>query len=246
MARKIPLRNDDLNQFADILLRSLFREDGPIDEVEEVERVFDTLKTLCLLRGVSSLLVAMKETEDSGEVIETWGKASQEFLNNMAEVVLKIFDEPGYTPTSHEQQLYDFFESRGILNEIRYNTSILHNLVVTPEAVKQRREKALDNIDAMAKQVRDLGERMGIPPEAFDRVERNVEKQGRRDYGPGAPTDTKYHGVALGYWVICPQHGRQLLSNDVYTEQLLDPDRGFRCPVCDERAELANEVDEDA
>lgn len=243
MARKISLRNDDLNQFADILLRSLFREDGPLTiDAEEVERVFNTLKTLCLLRGVSSLLNAMKETDDSTEVIGMWGRASQEFMQNVAEATLKIFDEPNFVPSPSERQLHDFFESRGILDELRYNTSILRGLI--PKTVK--REKVLDDIDAAAAHLRDLGERMGIPPEVFEMIEKDIEERGhRRDYGPGAPTDNKYHGISLGYWVICPDHGRQLLSNDVYTEQLLDPDRGFRCPVCDERAELANEVDED-
>jgi hypothetical protein len=254
----IQILNRDMKKFADLFVRTLFqdaddfemkyqgkdvRHQGGEEYESQEDFIVDTLLTVCMVKGVNDFLRGMQDKVEEGDadeafvrLLNAYGDAGMNFLGSVTTALHETLERDDYPGTRAEHRLHEWLEAKGLVKEVTGRLGVL---------------------DAMVDKLRDLGERIGIPSEVFDHIDERLEgrcldpdagvkKKVVLDYGPSDEHPShEYHGVSLGYWVVCPEHGRELLRDDEYTKQLLDPDRGFRCPVCDAPAVLEREMDGD-
>jgi hypothetical protein len=231
--KKVPLGASEIEQFVELLIRALFTDNikkGTNDEGKV--QVYNEIRALCLVRGINGFVEDLDGTDDDFVgVMSHYATNSSRYIQSVANKTLGFIErweagektDPTDEPTQEQRRLLDFFHEHGI------------------EETVQRVEK-----DPFLAALRDFARGQGIPDGLFDKVV--VLALNEDDDDAAAPkknTSREYHGVSLGYWVVCPKHGRQLLNDDEYTEQLLDPERGFRCPRCDAVCELERELDDE-
>lgn len=243
-SKKSAMGPGEIERFNDLLIRALFADNIKAHASdEEREHVFGEIRAVCLTRGLTQFMDDLKTSNNAFVgIMSSYGANVATYMQTVLDN-LHDAEQKGNTITSGEQELIKFFRDRG----------------VAPRPIKE--------VDPFLEELRKFATKNGIPDSTFDGLVTMVDEDSGHDMDDGEEgcewrdcpyhtvqhamrdavtnaVEKKFRGGQEGYSVVCPDHGRVFLSNDEYTEQLLDPDKGWFCTECGVKALLYEEEDD--
>jgi hypothetical protein len=237
--KKTVMGPGEIEKFDNLLIRALFADNiKPHASDAEKERVFGEIRAVCLTRGLTQFTEDFSDADGSFvDVMTSYGANVASYMQTVLDN-LHDADQKGNATTPGEQALLQFFKERGV------------------------RPRPLWNNDRFLNELRKFAMAKGIPDSTFDELVAMVDEDEAIEEDEGG-CDCSYHRVQHamrdavqehcqriveqdgndGYSIVCPDHGRVFLTDKAYTEQLLDPDRGWFCTECGVKAPLYEEED---
>jgi len=231
----------EIARFNDLLIRALFG-DNIKSHASDAERelVFGEIRAVCLTRGLSLFIDDLKTLNNSFiDVMASYGTNVASYMQTILDSLHEA-EREGNATSPDEQLLLQFFQDRGV----------------------QPRRRLEERIgDPFMAGLRKYAVQNGIDSDLFDELVAMTDDGSIHDMDDGEDgwedCNCPYHRIKHamvqdsaqcqqqeGYSVVCPDHGRVFLSNEEYTKQLLDPDRGWLCPECGAGCTLYEEEDD--
>lgn len=215
------LEPGEIERFDNLLIRALFNDNIEAHATDEDrEKVFGEIRGVCLARGLTQFTNDLASTGGSFiDVMMSYG-------SNVAAYMQDVFDnlhadsEKEKDLSVEEKTLLKFFVDHG----------------VQPHPVRTRGEA-----DEFLDGLRKFAMENGIQAKDFDRIAASVDEE-ESLHDEDCPCHLN-NAESPEYSVVCPKHGRVYLSDTEYTEQLLDPDKGWFCPTCGAKSLLYDEED---
>ena len=241
--KKTVMGRGAIEQFDNLLIRALFADNIKSHVADDDrERVFEEIRAVCLTRGLTEFVHDLKVSSDSFvDVLTSYGANVATYMQSVVDSLHEA-EQEGNATSPGEQALIKFFRDRGI----------------QPRLVSEER---VGGANGFLDGLRKYAVRNGIDEDTFNELVVMVDEEDEED--DRDECDCPYHRVQHamrnavtkqcgikqernqdGYSIVCPEHGRVYLSNTEYTEQLLDPDKGWFCTRCDAKSVLYEEEDD--
>ena len=219
-----------------VLGSSRLRRDVPGRTLEDL---YEVITTTCLLHGLNSFLSDLLHS--GGDLLDVVDYHNTNALHYIRSLASNVHAYPVEKMNEDEKSLIDFitqtmkippYENEDDCTEVtRRNSSrqaATEPAKETFQRVLEEARRTLLNDANFLKRIKDE-----VNPYLTEAQQEALAAELRSYLNDGHPIDEEAR-----FSVVCPQHKKVPLPNKLYVEQLLEPDKGWKCPKCGTKSEL--------